>query len=118
MAKIRGAERLIKMNRIERKLIRYLKVNCYGKDKAIRKNNLSMILKMTTRDLRAMKRDIVINYRVPIGSYKKGYFYARNDEEINICKNYYLSLIGKHIKVIRAYEKMLRKGQLKLDIGV
>ena len=107
------------MKRAEQGLVDYLKEYCYGREHALRKDSLAAVLGMSTRKLREIKRNIVVKYGMPIGSYEGGYFYAKEAREIEIFKNYYLSLIREHLETIKAYEEMIsRTGQLKIDIGV
>jgi len=103
------------MTQTQNKLINYLKEYCYGKSNAINKDRLARVFKITTRELRDLKRDIVINYRVPIGSTKSGYFYAANDLEIMSFRKYCLKLAGAHLEMQKAYENIInQKDQLQM----
>lgn len=103
------------MTQIQNRLTNYLKEYCYGKDQAISKDRLARTFDITTRELRDLKRDIVINYAIPIGSTKVGYFYAANDLEIMQFRAENLSRLTSHKKMINAYEMMIaQKDQLQM----
>jgi len=103
------------MNDKENKLINYLKEYCFGRDNAISKDRLASYFNITTRELRDIKRDIVINNSVPIGSTKAGYFYAASDLEIMNFRNEHLSRLTSHKEMIDAYEIMIaQKDQLQM----
>jgi len=103
------------MTHIQNRLINYLKEYCFGKDNAITKDRLAGTFDITTRELRDLKRDIVINYAIPIGSTKSGYFYAANDLEIMSFRNEHLSRLTSHKKMMDSYEMMIAsKNQLQM----
>lgn len=103
------------MTQIQNRLVNYLKEYCFGKSNAINKDRLARIFDITTRELRDIKRDIVINYRVPIGSTKQGYFMASNDLEIMQFRKYCLKLAGAHLEMQRAYENIInQKDQMSM----
>lgn len=103
------------MNNIQNRLINYLKEYCYGKSNAISKDRLARMFDITTRELRDLKRDIVINYSIPIGSTKSGYFFASNDLEIMSFRKYCLKLAGAHLEMQKAYENIInQKDQLQM----
>jgi len=103
------------MTQTQNRLINYLKEYCYGKDSAMNKDRLARYFDITTRELRDLKRDIVINYAIPIGSTKSGYFYASNDLEIMSFRKYCLKLAGAHLEMQKAYENIInQKDQLQM----
>lgn len=103
------------MTQIQNRLISYLKEYCFGKSNAITKDRLARVFKITTRELRDIKRDIVINYSIPIGSTKAGYFYAANDLEIMQFRAENLSRLTSHKKMMDSYEIMIAsKNQLQM----
>lgn len=103
------------MNNIQNRLTNYLKTYCYGKSNAINKDRLARYFNITTRELRDMKRDIVINEGIPIGSTKSGYFYAANDIETMEFRKYCLKLAGAHLEMQKAYENIIKqKDQLQM----
>lgn len=103
------------MNDKEKKIVNYLETYCYGQNKAISKNRLARIFEITTRELRDLKRDIVINYRVPIGSTSTGYYFAQNDLEIMQFRKYCLKLAGAHLEMQKAYENIInQKDQMSM----
>lgn len=103
------------MTHLQNKLINYLKEYCYGKSNAISKDRLASYFNITTRELRDLKRDIVINEGIPIGSTKSGYFFAANDLEIMNFRNEHLSRLTSHKKMLDSYELMIaNKDQLQM----
>ena len=103
------------MTQTQHRLINYLKEYCYGKSNAISKDRLASYFNITTRELRDIKRDIVINNSIPIGSTKAGYFYAASDLEIMNFRNEHLSRLTSHREMIDAYEIMIaQKDQLQM----
>lgn len=95
------------MTHIQNKIVNYLKTYCYGKEHAISKDRLARYFNITTRELRDIKRDIVINERVPIGSNRNGYFYAKDLDEIELFIGEYKSRVGEHMKMVNAYTNMI-----------
>jgi len=103
------------MKRLQNNIINYLKNYCYGKENAIRKDELAKVFDISTRELRDIKRDIVIKRGIPIGATSAGYFYASNDIEIMEFRKYYLSLVGEHLKMQKAYENIVnQKDQMSM----
>jgi len=103
------------MTQIQHRLINYLKEYCFGRANAISKDRLARYFDITTRELRDLKRDIVINEGIPIGSTKSGYFYAANDLEIMSFRKYCLKLAGAHLEMQKAYENIInQKDQLQM----
>ena len=105
----------LKMTHLQNRLVNYLKEYCYGRDRAISKDRLARYFDITTRELRDLKRDIVMNYAIPIGSTKVGYFYPANDLEIMQFRKYCLKLAGAHLEMQKAYENIInQKDQLQM----
>ena len=103
------------MNNIETRLIDFLEQECKGEENAVPKNWLANFFNMSTRELRRLKSDIVLKYKVPIGSTTGGYFFAKDDFEIMHIRNEYVSRIRKHSKMVRAYEYMVaHKDQMQI----
>jgi len=105
---------------IEYKLVFYLlnHIGFYlGRERAIKKDDLARQLNISTRDLRDIKRDVVIKYKIPIGSTRDGYFIAVRKDEIELFIKYYKSLITKHAEIIRSYKDIIKNiNQLKLKL--
>jgi len=105
---------------IEYKLVFYLlnHISFYlGRERAIKKDDLARQLNISTRDLRDIKRDVVIKYKIPIGSTRDGYFIAVKKDEIELFIKYYKSLITKHAEIIRSYKDIIKNiNQLKLKL--
>jgi len=106
------------MNNIQNRLVNYLQTYCYGKSNAISKDRLARYFDITTRELRDLKRDIVINEGIPIGSTKSGYFYAANKFELMLFRGENYSRFISHKVMMDAYDLMILKDehteQLKL----
>ncbi len=103
------------MNNTEIKLIDFLEQECKGEENAVPKNWLAKYFCISTRELRRLKSDIVLKYKVPIGSTNEGYFYAKDDHEIMHIRSEYVSRIRKHSKMVRAYEYMVaHKDQMQI----
>jgi len=103
------------MTQTQNRLISYLKEYCYGKSNAISKDRLAGIFDITTRELRDLKRDIVLNSDRNVGSTEKGYFYASSDLEIMQFRAYYMSRVRESLKMAKAYESEIsQKDQLSI----
>lgn len=74
----------------------YLRNHCYGKENAISKERLARRFDISTRDLRKLKREIVLVDGIPIGSTTKGYYFPKDDNEIMQIAAYYESLFNKN----------------------
>ena len=96
----------------DKELIPLLKTHAYGIDNALPAEILSRILGITTRELRQLKRHMVLMHHKPIGSTVQGYFYAANDHELMKMVRSYETRIMKYSVMMKAYRGMiLNKGQ-------
>ena len=100
------------MTKVELELIRLLENHAYGIDNAVSAEDLAMALELSTRDLRLLKRHMVLIHHKPIGSTVQGYFWASNDHELMKMVRSYESRIMKYSVMMKAYRGMiLNKGQ-------
>jgi len=103
------------MNNMQNKLVSYLKEYCFGKDNAISKDRLARYFNITTRELRDLKHDIVINEGIPIGSISKGkhggYFYAANKFELTLFRGENYSRFISYKEMMDAYDLMILKDE-------
>lgn len=97
------------MESIESKILYYLKKHCTGISHAISKNSLASLFSISDRELRQVKRNIVLTMDARVGSTEDGYFYAENDNEVWRFRGEYLSRIRKYNEMIYAYEKEFEK---------
>jgi len=82
----------------------YLRNYCYGKDNAVSKESLARRFDISTRELRKLKREIVLVDGIPIGATTRGYYFPANDNEIMQIAAYYESL---HMKSLAMWKKYL-----------
>jgi len=102
-------------NRTEQRIIDYLKRYAFGRDNAVRSQQIVRDLGISDRDLRENKGHIVKKHGIPIGSTGKGYFYAANDLEIMNFRNEYKSRFDECLLMMKAYEAMVaRKDQMSM----
>ncbi len=100
---------------MENKILYYLKTHCTGIDRAIPSKDLCRTFGITDRDLRQLKRNIVLNLDARVGSTKNGFFYAENDNEVKMFRNDYKSRSDEYWIMINRYDKYLkRKDQMQL----
>ena len=97
------------MNNIENKILYYLKTHCAGVDNAISKNELARIFGISDRELRKIKRNIVLNLDARVGSSGNGYFYAETDNQVMIFRAEYMSRVKKYLEMVKAYENEVAK---------
>ncbi len=97
---------------LEKVLIDILKCNAVGIDNAVSSAYLAGNLDISTRDLRLLKRHMVLMHHKPIGSTVAGYFWAANDHELMKMVRSYESRIMKYSVMMKAYRGMIvNKGQ-------
>ena len=107
------------MKDTKNKIINYLETYCYGKINIISKDKLAKVFDISTRELRKLKREIVIKDKIPIISLSKGeytgYFYASNDLEVMAGRNEHLSRLLSHKEMVDAYENIInQKDQMSM----
>ena len=98
---------------MENKILYYLKTHCTGIDKAIQSKDLCRIFGITDRDLRQLKRNIVLNLDPRVGSSTEGYFYCGNDEDLHRARSEYVSRIRKYKEMVNRYDIELDKKDQK-----
>jgi len=81
----------------------YLRNYCYGKENAISKERLAERFGISTRELRKLKREIVLVDEVPIGSTTRGYYFPKDDIEIMQIAKYYKSLFEENLIMYKKY---------------
>ena len=97
---------------LEKGLINILDSVAYGIENAISSNFVSKSLGISTRDLRLLKRHMVLIHHKPIGSNVRGYWYAANDHELMKMVRSYETRIMKYSVMMKAYRGMIvYKGQ-------
>ncbi len=82
------------MTKLEDNLIRLLEPYP-GIDCAKPASRLADHLGIVTRELRSLKRHLVLVHHLPMGSTTRGFFWAKNDHELMKMANYYDGLIRK-----------------------
>ena len=104
------------METIEEKILHYLKTHCSGIGYAITADELSSIFGITDRELRQIKRNIVLNIDARVGSCStKGYYYCSNDSELRIARSEYVKRIVECKAMVDRYDGELEsKGQKEL----
>ena len=99
---------------MEQKILYYLKTHCTGIARAISSDDLSSLFGISTRELRQLKRNIVLNIDTRVGSTsKEGYFYCGNDEDLHRARAEYVSRIRKYKEMIGRYDIELDKKDQK-----
>ena len=100
---------------MESKILYYLKTHCTGIDQAITSDELSSLFDISTRELRQVKRNIVLNMDARVGSTEKGYWYAESDIEVMKFRADYVKRIRKYKTMIDAYEgEVAKRDQMTL----
>ena len=99
------------MTKVEKLLIELLEGDP-GIDNAKSAGALSRHLNITTRELRLLKRHMVLIHHKPIGSNVRGYWFAANDHELMKMVRSYETRIMKYSVMMKAYRGMIiNKGQ-------
>ena len=98
---------------MENKILYYLKTHCTGISRAISSDDLSRIFGISTRELRQVKRNIVLNIDPRVGSATEGYFYCGNDDDLHRARAEYVSRIRKYKEMIDRYDIELDKKDQK-----
>ena len=101
---------------IEHNILHYLKTHCTGVDRAITADELCSIFDISSRELRQVKRNIVLTMDARVGSCStRGYFYCGNDAELRIARSEYVKRIVKSKAMVDRYDGELEiKGQMQL----
>lgn len=103
------------MDITEQRLVDYLKRYAFGIENSIRRKLLVRDLGIPDRELREMKKRIVHEYKIPIGSTEKGYAYAASDLEVMRFRNEHNSRMMEHRESMLDYEEMvLNKNQMSM----
>jgi len=87
----------------------YLRNYCYGKENAIRMKSLARRFNISTRELRKIKRKIVMEDDIPVGSTTRGYYFPKDDNEIMEIAAYYESLSIETRIIWKKYLSMVEK---------
>ena len=99
----------------ERQILHYLKTECIGIENSITSDDLCSIFDISPRELRQVKRNIVLDTDAHVGSTEKGYWYAENDLEVMKFRNDYVKRIRKYKIMIDKYEDLVNsKDQMQL----
>ena len=100
---------------MENKILFYLKTHCTGIDNSITSDDLCSIFDLSSRELRQIKRDIVLKMDAHVGSTEKGYCYAKTDQEIMKFRKGYLKRLLECKVMIDKYEELVNsKDQMTL----
>ena len=103
------------MNTMENKILHYLRVHAKGIANAVSAKQICQAFDITDRELRQVKRNIVLGIDARVGSTKDGYWYAENDSEVLRFRSDYVSRIRKYKEMIDAYENEVDlTGQMEL----
>jgi len=100
---------------IEQKILYYLRTHCTGIDRAITSDSLCSIFDVSSRELRQIKRNIVLKMDAHVGSTEKGFWYAETDQEVMKFRKDYIKRILKYKVMIDRYEDLVNsKDQMTL----
>ena len=95
------------MDLTERRLVDYLKKYAFGIENSVRRKQIIRDLGIPDRELREMKKRIVHEYKIPIGSTEKGYAYASNDLEVMRFRNEHNSRMMEYRESMLGYEEIV-----------
>ncbi len=102
----------MKLTDVEFDFSQLLVVECYGIENAMRSDRVAYRVGITTRELRLLKRHMVLIHHKPIGSTVAGYFWAANNHELMKMIKSYETRIMKYSVMMKAYRGMIiNKGQ-------
>jgi len=87
----------------------YLRNYCYGKENAVSKESLARRFDISTRELRKLKREIVLVDGIAVGSTTKGYYFPKDDNEIMQLAKYYESLFKKNLAMWKKYLSIIER---------
>ena len=93
---------------IENKILYYLKTECTGIDRAVTSDELCSLFDISSRELRQIKRRIVLNIDVHVGSTENGFWYAENHNEVGMFMADYISRSEKYQVMINRYKKHIK----------
>ena len=89
---------------IENKILHYLRVHAKGISNAVSAKQICQAFSITDRELRQLKRNIVLNIDAKIGSTKSGYWYSEDKNEVALFRADYVSRIRKYKEMIEKYD--------------